>query len=274
MGASSGQASPLNDTTMSQISIAGSQFLHSPVPATVAAQAASIAVSAAGVGITARGDSGGSLDTAALGSTLNRGVVASAMGRSQDLTGVEQLTRSPLGGASDGGYSEAGSRYDSLRVDGPGQSGGGGEGGGGGGAAAAAASASASAALARDRQEGKRPGVAMEPPTPNSAAGSRFPDSPSSNTTSISRLAGSPTPGNVGASGAYTARSIASSIRSSMNSSFFRSAGSSARSHRSGASSQGKVSSASGSSWDEEDLQNMGARWLSDRAYNQQFDEK
>lgn len=112
--------------------------------------------------------------------------------------------------------------------------------------------------------------LGIDPSSPTSAAGSRFEGSPSSNATSLSRIAGGGSP--TAAPGGRdmdptTARSVASSMRST-DSSFFQP--SSSRSHKSGT----RVSSAaSGSSWDEEDLQNIGARWLSERAYNQQFEE-
>lgn len=112
--------------------------------------------------------------------------------------------------------------------------------------------------------------LGIDPSSPTSAAGSRFEGSPSSNATSLSRIAGGGSP--TAAPGGRdmdptTARSVASSMRST-DSSFFQA--SSSRSHKSGT----RVSSAaSGSSWDEEDLQNIGARWLSERAYNQQFEE-
>lgn len=136
--------------------------------------------------------------------------------------------------------------------------------------------------------------------TPNSAAGSRFDtaSSPGSAMTFASRVGvESPTAaaaraaalrggngggrggfgGGGGGGGLLTGRSAASSMRSDAESSFFRggSALSAAGSSQRSVDSRGRLkSSASTTSWDEEDLQNMGTRWLADRAYNQQFDEK
>ena len=116
--------------------------------------------------------------------------------------------------------------------------------------------------------------LGIDTSSPNSAAGSRFEGSPSSHATTMSRIAGGSSPsgivhGRVRDPGPMTGRSVASSMRST-GSSFFQP--SSSKSHRSGDSGTRVSSAASASSWDEEDLQNMGTRWLSERAYNQQFD--
>lgn len=132
-------------------------------------------------------------------------------------------------------------------------------------AATDAKEAAAVGEAGKDGGDGSSPGsFRMDPHTPTSAAGSRFPDSPSSYATS--RLPGSPTAGGR-ARGQHTSRSTASSMRSG---SFFPDGASTSNRSMNSGSAAG-ISSVSGSSWDEDDLQNVGARWLSDRAFNQKF---
>lgn len=107
-----------------------------------------------------------------------------------------------------------------------------------------------------------------EPDTPNSAAGSRFPDSPTSYATSALPLSPTAIEGG-GGGGPYTGRSAASSMRSG---SFFQDGTATSSSLQSAQTGSGRaISTTSVTSWDEEDIQNIGARWLSDRAYNQKY---
>lgn len=281
---------------MSQISIAASRFLSSPTGAfgtQLRAPSASSGVGAAGLRTSAAsaslpanvddvnsssggGGGAGAMTAAGSGSAvIPVGAAGTEMSFSQDLTGMteteaESRPRLPSNfseaGPSEAGYSDAASRYDSTPVYNHHQ-------GSRGGAHGAH----------------NRSGLVLEPATPNSAAGSRFDtSSPGSAMTFTSRVGiGSPTSAagprgalHVGAGagggasgGPMTGRSVASSMRSDGGSSFFRGGGAGGASQRSGDSRGVGISSASNSSWDEEDLQNMGTRWLADRAYNQQFDE-
>lgn len=197
------------------------------------------------------------------------GAAGTKMGFSPDLTGMtggESESRPRLlsnfseATRSEAGFSDAASRYDGM----PAFNHQGSRGGGGSGAHA------------------NPGGLVLDLATPNSAAGSRFDtSSPGSAMTFTSRVGiGSPTSAAAAGRGALqggagggplTGRSVASSMRSDGGSSFFRT---SSGSQRSGESRGGvAASAASVSSWDDEDLQNMGTRWLADRAYNQQFDE-
>lgn len=263
---------------MSQVSIAASRFLSSPVNNPFGPQFRGQSASSGLTGVsagTAAGSGSGVVPVGAAGKE---------MGFSQDLSGLtptragaggEDGARSPgafsVAGRSEAGFSDAASRYDNSfaasresgvslagRVGLTGASGGGGGGG----------------------RPTRLDGLAIQQPSsPNSAAASRFDtSSPASATTFTSRVGvGSPTAGapggkaRVGAGGPLTGRSTASSMRSDGGSSFFRASGGS---QRSGDSRGMGAGSASASSWDEEDLKNMGTRWLADRAYNQQFDEQ
>lgn len=276
---------------MSQVSIAASRFLSSPLNAFAAplrGPSASSGLTGVSNGTAAAStypadptaDGGGSDTMTAAGSTaagvVPVGAAAAGMGYSQDLSGLTPdgpdepgavAAIGARGGSprSDAGFSDAASRYDGT----PSFAGQAPHGGGSG--------------------IPRRPsGLAVDPTSPTSAAGSRFDtSSPGSAMTFASRVGfGSPTGkggrGGRGAAGGggvgaapLTARSVASSMRSDGDSSFFKTsaAGSSQRSSDSRGGGAG-FGSASGSSWDEEDLQNMGTRWLADRAYNQQFDEQ
>lgn len=257
---------------MSQVSISGSRWATSPSSAmghqvrgvSVASRiTAYSAGTAAGSTFTATGGGGGGGGGSGSGSNaVPIGKIPA--GLSQDLTGIEHLAlghphHSPGGlseaGRSDAAYSEAASQYDPAPT------------------AAAAAGAARSRAAAAAGSDARRGLDTLR--TASSAAGSRFDGSPTSNASFMSRVAGSPTEGGggggarAGGAGAapYTTRSAVSSIRSDAGSSFFRGSGS-ARSME----SRAKMSDASGSSFDEEDLQNMGTRWLSERAYAQKYD--
>lgn len=326
-------ASPVDDTTMSQVSIAGSRFLTSPPPGDFSSQfrgaslrstatgvsagtagasvfdgdgplgAAAVAigggggrggnvgalggVGAIGAGVGARegvgrGEGAGGEAGAATFTDAGSGYGSPTIGKivpgfSQDLTGVEvddlprsELARSELAGSptgysetgrSDTGFSEAASRYEPTptrnrrRV------------------SALGTVAAANAGLGPGARASA---LGLDLGTLTSAAGSRFDGSPSSRASFMSRVGGGASPTSAGRGGGrarlgaapYTGRSVASSIRSDTNSSFFKSG--SSRS----VESRARVSSASASSWDDEDLQNMGAQWLSERAYNQKFDEQ
>eukprot|EP00752_Nemacystus_decipiens_P002006 g1927.t1 len=289
---SDGRPSPGNESAMSQVSIAASRFLSSPTNAFGAqyrgrsassgigggggSGKAAAAAAASSTGLTAAngddvnstsGGRGGAAAMTAAGSgsgVVPVGAAGAEMGFSQDLTGMaEDRARSPSNfseaGPSEAGYSDAASRYEGTPAfsQGPRSSG---------------------IGIARGSNNPSS-GLMLEPPTPNSAAGSRFDtSSPGSAMTFTSRVGiGSPTAGTGGmgagggGGGPLTGRSMASSMRSDGGSSFFHAGGGSQRS----GDSRGNVTvgAASVTSWDEEDLQNMGTRWLADRAYNQQFDE-
>lgn len=273
---------------MSQVSIAASRFLSSPTNAFGAQLRGPSASSIGGVGNSkaaasasaalhanaddvnsTSGGRGGAAAMTAAGSgsgVVPVGAARTEMGFSQDLTGMtaaeaQDRARSPSNfseaGRSDAGFSDAASRYEgtpAFNQQGPRSSG-----------------------IGRAHHTS---GLVLEPPTPNSAAGSRFDtSSPGSAMTFTSRVGiGSPTAAAAGARGAgvgggpLTGRSVASSMRSDGGSSFFRAGGGSQRSGDSRGNA-GVGTAASVTSWDEEDLQNMGTRWLADRAYNQQFDE-
>lgn len=290
---SEGRQSPGNESAMSQVSIAASRFLSSPTNAFGAQlRRPSASSGVGGVGLrtgvastalpanandttTSRGGGIGGAETmTAAGSgsaVVPVGAAGTEMGFSQDLTGMtggdaEGRPRSPSSfseaGRSEAGFSDAASRYDSTSAFNHHQG-----------------------SVSRGRGSGayNPSGLVIEPATPMSAAGSRFDtSSPGSALTFTSRVGvGSPT-AVAGARGAMrggagggplTGRSVASSMRSDGGSSFFLAGGGGGGSQRSGESRGVGISSASASSWDEDDLQNMGTRWLADRAYNQQFDE-
>lgn len=241
---------------MSQVSIAASRFLSSPMAALNKFKRDRGRSSS--TGISAGTDAGSSFTPTAnhqggRGAAPGARQFAATLGRSQDLSGIDSVGfPSGMSDAerSEAGYSEAASRYDASFDRGAGRRG-------------------------RSVSSGVGPPPTLvidaESRSPTSAAGSRFEDSPSSDATSMSRVAGSPTAasGRGGTGPLYTGRSAASSMRSG-NSSFFKIG--SARSLKS-SESRGR-SSASASSWDEDDLQNMGTRWLSERAYNQKFEDK
>lgn len=217
------------------------------------------------------------------------GAARADMGYSQDLSGMTGGTRTGSGAGaragaeggrprspsafsesapSEAGFSDAASRYDSMTF--THHQGAGGSGG-----------------RTSSGVHGRSGLLVIEPATPNSAAGSRFDaasvSSPGSALTFTSRVGpGSPTAAagvraalgggrGGGGGGPLTGNSMASSLRSDGGSSFFRAGGGGSQN---GADSRGAgASSASVSSWDEEDLQNMGTRWLADRAYNQKYDD-
>lgn len=195
---------------------------------------------------------------------------------------------------SDTGFSEAASRYESSVTDNSAAGMGRGADGGARGRGDGVGGGNSRLSLgvgARAVGVGARAGAGAHSRSPTSAAGSRFEScSPVSNSTALSRVGGSPTSmltggggdgrrhhgsgigvgglaGGARGAGLYTGQSVASSMRS--GSSFFR-AGSASSGLSSGG---GRISSGSASSWDEEDLQNMGARWLSERAFNQKFED-
>ncbi|CAM9432276.1 unnamed protein product [Ectocarpus sp. 13 AM-2016] len=272
-------ASPTNESAMSQVSIAASRFLSSPVNNRFGPQFRGQSASSGLTGVSAGTAAGSGSGVVPVGAARKD------MGFSQDLSGLtptrtgrgeEDGARSPgafsVAGRSEAGFSDAASRYDNSfaasRESGVSLAGrvgltaGAGAGGGGG---------------PPTRLDGLE---IQQPSSPNSAAASRFDtSSPASATTFTSRVGvGSPTAApagaggraRVGAGGPLTGRSAASSMRSDGGSSFFRASGGSQRSGDS--RGIGGAGSASASSWDDEDLQNMGTRWLADRAYNQQFD--
>ncbi|CAM9777623.1 unnamed protein product [Scytosiphon promiscuus] len=264
-------ASPTNQSSssaMSQVSIAASRFNTSPTHARQPAPAGAQSV-------------GGADAMTAAGSTAGSSVVplgAAAVGLSQDLTGMSVggrgggagggRPRSPSAfseaGPSEAEFSDAASRFEMNP-------------------ASSSRSFGASALRARGGPRGT-PALAIEPPTPNSAAGSRFDtSSPASAATFTSRVGvGSPTAAGAGGGrrgrgfgGApLTGTSMASSMRSDGGSSFFKNSAGGESQRSVDSRGMGGAESASAASWDEDDLQNMGTRWLADRAYNQQFDEQ
>lgn len=288
---------------MSQSSIAASRYVSSPSDALGGQQIRFPSVGAGGNSSSAAGKppAGAGSNTGGAGRVIARvpgdtdsaaavsSIARAGKGLSQDLTGLARGSARDVGGEeeeeeeggrprlpsafsetaqSEAAFSEAASRYEA----GPSAA----VGGGGG-------------------NRGSRRGTGVfELVTPTSAAGSRFDaSSPGSAMTFASRVGvESPTAaaaraaaasrgsgasrggggggGGLGVGGLLTGKSAASSMRSDAESSFFRSGGS----QRSLDSRGGRASEASAtSSWDEEDLQNLGTRWLADRAYNQQFDE-